>query len=313
MLGAESSLFANYANEEVAYLTMATLWGHMSEIFNLKVIQYENGVVEFRKYNKVINGHLMYISQEEMTERQKIGRENANDDICKPESVFNPFSNSYEEFYTFEQLDMLADRAERSVKSSFNRTVNELYKLTRQCKWEYFITLTYASSVVDRYDFDLCMKKANNWFKNQHKRYAPDLQYIFVPEQHKDGAWHIHGLLARVGTMSFVYSGHIVKDKKIYNLTGWKFGFSTATEVEDVVRVSSYITKYITKDLCACTKGKKRYYRSRNIPEPIESNFLVENGESDNFINEVADSLGVVQTYEKTLSGFIDVNYKYFN
>lgn len=284
----------------------------MCDLFNVKIIRYANGTVEVRQYDRVINNHLMYITEEDLLNRQRVGIENAKDDICQPDLVYNPFSEKEEEIIEFSQMEILAKRAERSAKNSLNRTVNEVYKYSRQCNWDYFVTLTFDKKKVDRYDFSECMKKASKWFNNQQQRKAFNLQYIFVPEQHEDGAWHVHGLIARVGDMSFIDSGRKAKGRVVYNLTGWKFGFSTATKVVDTCKVSSYITKYITKELCAVTKGKKRYYRSRNIPEPVEDNFLLENEERDNYIAMVMDSMGADEEYTKSITGYVNVDYKYY-
>lgn len=209
-----------------------------------------------------------------------------------------------------------------------NRSVQEIYKYSRQVEWEYFITLTFDESKVDRYDFSTCMKKANQWFNNQQKRVASDLKYLYVPELHKDGAWHIHGLIADVGNMKIEDSGRVsiggkayVRTEKnsqyptIYNLSGWKNGWSTATVVSDTHRVSTYITKYITKELCEVTKGKRRYYRSRNISEPKETTFIVEGTpeEKDEYIQMLVDSLGVDLVHEKSISGTYNaVTYRYY-
>lgn len=284
----------------------------MCELFNCKIIQYANGVVEVRKYNKVINEHLMYVSEDEMHRLQMDGIARSKDDICEPEEVYNPFENKVEPIISFEQIALLESRAERSARNSLNRTKNAIYKYARQCKWDYFVTLTYDSKKVDRYDFSKCMSKACKWFENQHTRNAVDLKYLFVPEQHNDGAWHVHGLIADADGMSFTDSGKRYGIKTIYNLDGWRYGFSTAVEIDDTFKVSSYITKYITKELCAVTKGRKRYYRSRNIAEPIETNVLLEPHEVDNYIDMVMDSIGVDLDFVKTVNGFVNVDYKYF-
>lgn len=286
------------------------------EIFNYKVIQYANGMVEVRKYSRPIGADSVESldrSVEWIARRALRGKKQMSD-ICKPEELYNPFADDIEEVYSVDQLEILKHREERSLKNSFNRTKQEVYKISRQCNWEYFITLTYSSEVVDRYDFDACMRKANKWFNNQKNRYSNVLQYMFVPEQHKDGAWHIHGLIAQVGAMKFVDSGKKWGNKCVYNLGGWKNGFSTAVPitqtVEDIQKVSTYITKYITKDLCSVTKGKKRYYRSQNIPKPIEINLLLESDDYD--VDMIIDSLGVSLDYEKTVNGYVDVDYKYY-
>ena len=284
-------------------------------IYNVKVTEFGNGLVEVKKYSKVVNGHLMYISQEECTEKQKRGKEERerNDEAEYSQIEYNPFTEKEERIWDMCYEDVVERRKLESQRRSRNRTINAIYNISRQCMWEYFITLTYSPDVIDRYDFDKCMKRANSWFKNQQQRKAKDLQYIFVPEQHKDGAWHIHGLLAQVGDITFTDSGHLSGEKKVYNMDGWRNGFSTAVKIgndaEEVQRVSTYIVKYITKELCENTLGKKRYYRSRNIPEPETTELLIEN--DGNFIDVLADSLGKEIIYEKSVNGYVDIDYKY--
>lgn len=185
----------------------------------------------------------------------------------------------------------------------------------RQCNWEYFITLTYSPDKLEnRYDFSLCMKKVHTWINNCKKRKAENLLYLLVPEQHKDGAWHIHGLLCNTTGLTFTDSGKRYNGKIVYNLDDWKLGFSTATKVTDTYKVSNYITKYITKDLCAITPGKQRYFVSKCRFQNPENIYCINNDldEVDSFIQEVADSCGADLEWQKDVSGYLDVNYKYF-
>lgn len=283
----------------------------MEGTYNVRVIQYENGTFEIRKYASPVNA--IFDSETSVAPVYQQPKKR------KKELTYNPFTDEYEPLRTL-------DEAERSARNSLNRTKQNIYKYSRQANWEFFITLTFDESKVNRYDYDECMKKANKWFNHQKSRKAPDLKYLFVPEQHKDGAWHIHGIISDVGEMSFVDSGRVAIGEKayrrsdvnskgatIYNLAGWKFGFSTATKVCDKYKVASYITKYITKDLCASTFQKKRYYRSRNIPEPIEKGFIVENQDIDSFISEMEDSFGCDLVYEKEVNGeFQSVTYRFY-
>ena len=98
-------------------------------------------------------------------------------------------------------------REERTRKEFRSRSKNKIHDLARSETWEYFVTLTYHSSKTDRYDYNECLKKCRVWLNNQRRSYAQDLAYIFVPEKHKDGAYHFHGLIANVGNMKFVDSG----------------------------------------------------------------------------------------------------------
>lgn len=320
------------------YLTMATLNTHpMSEAYNIKLIEYDNGVVEVRTYSKIVNADMVdktdladdillienmigteHCNLRFMSERNEDAREMERlaDGTPVPvsdgdEKTYNPFTGKYEKLTDIQTATFMH---ERSVRSSLNRTVQAVYRYSRQCEWEYFITLTFSPEVVDRHDFSACMKKASKWFNHQKDRYAKELKYLIVPEMHKDGAWHIHGVVADTDRMSITDSGHVTKEgQTVYNLVGWKFGFSTATAVTDTYRVSTYITKYITKDLCELSKGRKRYYRSRNIPEPKETEFLVPHGDREEFLQSIADSLGVELEYTKSLDcEYMSVDYRFY-
>ena len=95
--------------------------------------------------------------------------------------------------------------------------------------------------------------------------------YVILYEKHKDGAYHFHGLLGNVTAkqLKLDNSGIVQNGKTVYNITAWKYGFSTVTEIENIEKTKSYVTKYLTKaDLDIDFRGKKRYYASRNLLRP---------------------------------------------
>ena len=72
------------------------------------------------------------------------------------------------------------------------------------------------------------------------------------------------------------------RDKKgriIYNLTNYKLGFTTATVIDSLEASQHYITKYISKDLVELSKGKKRYWASKNLKMPVENTYCLEEHE----------------------------------
>lgn len=175
--------------------------------------------------------------------------------------IINPFTN---------ELDVVRKigSPDDNLKRSHRRTVNKIYDIARSNSWDYFFTLTFNPQVIDSYSYTECAKKLSVWFNNMRKS-CPDMVYLVVPEQHKSGRWHFHGLFANVDNMDFIDTGKYSKGKKIYNVGNYKFGFSTATHIDDVEKTVSYISKYITKELCDVTKGKKRYWCSRNVKTPV--------------------------------------------
>ena len=161
---------------------------------------------------------------------------------------------------------------EHSVKVSLSRTKNNIYNIARSNLWEWFITLTFSREETDASSYDEVTKKLQTALEHIRQRKCPNMKYLIVPELHKDGKnYHFHGLLSNVDGMRFKFSGKYSKDMPIYNILDWSYGFTTATKVTDTERVSSYITKYITKTSEHYLKEKRRYYASRNIAkaEPV--------------------------------------------
>ena len=298
--------------------------------YNVKITEYANGQLEVTTYKQgvytMLEGESSY--RADMIDKnadalawrfasyvidEKTGQGRFIPRIDDAEYCYNPFTEKIQRVYTDIDEKAIERKKEHSLYSSLNRTRSALYMYARQCGWEYFITLTYSPDMIEnRYDFSLCMKKCSRWIRNCQNRKANDLLYLLVPEQHKDGAWHIHGLLCNTTGLTFTDSGKRFDGKIVYNLDDWKLGFSTATKVTDTYKVSSYITKYITKDLCAVTPGKQRYFVSKTIPKPKTFTALIDPDEVDSFIQEVADSCGADLEYQKDVSGYLDVNYKYF-
>jgi hypothetical protein len=138
---------------------------------------------------------------------------------------------------------------------SLRRTVQTIYEYSRANVWDYFATFTIADKDV-RYDYATAKGKICTWFNNFKKRKCPDLKYLCVPEQHKDGAWHFHALL----------SGNLDEYIKLneygyYNLVPYTLGkINSIEKVRDNGRVASYITKYITKDLLNEVANAQRYF-----------------------------------------------------
>ncbi len=163
----------------------------------------------------------------------------------------------------------------KSFKSSKTRSKKSIFDYSRSNQWDWFITLTFNPNKVDSFNYSECTKKLSRWLDNMRKTYCPNMRYVFVPELHKSGRFHFHGILADCDGMQFVDSGHVTKETErspggepIYNVGKYRFGFTTATKVKDSERVSKYIAKYVTKELSALTKGKRRYWHSKNCNCP---------------------------------------------
>ena len=188
---------------------------------------------------------------------------------------------------------------ERSNVVSRNRTIQKVYEVTRSNMWEWFITLTFNPEKVNSFEYTEVSQVLSKWLNNLKSRYAPDLKYIIVPELHKSGRYHFHGLIADTGNMIFEDSGHkTFGGETIYNLGNYKLGFTTATKINDVSRASSYITKYITKDLCATTANKKRYWCSRNLNEVDITDYCMTREEIETMLDSLSDNIQYAKTID---------------
>ena len=133
-----------------------------------------------------------------------------------------------------------------------------------------FVTLTFAPEYVDRTDYNECYVKLKVWLSNRVSRKG--LKYVCVPEHHKDGeAIHFH-MICNDNALSYVYTGMQRRGNKIFNLTDWKWGFSTMMLIgesdDDRTKVSKYIYKYMGKQL-GQKIGGRHYLHGGRLEYPI--------------------------------------------
>lgn len=231
--------------------------------YNVKIFQYADGA-QVRRYKQPIKK----LTEEEKERRRKRREELAAE---KKRTVDEPDGNPFYAGKTW-LFDTPQPDVERSAQSSTARTKNTIYQVARANKWDLFVTLTFDPLVVDSKDYAAVTDVLANWIGNIKKRECPELAYILVPELHKSGRYHFHGLFKNIEGLQLADSGHRTsQDAVIYSIASYNLGFTTATRVMDSAKACGYFTKYITKDLCAVTKGKKRYWVSRNVARPDET------------------------------------------
>ena len=194
---------------------------------------------------------------------------------------------------------------EDDKRRSLSRTKQRIYEIVRNDDWEYFVTLTFDGQKVNRYDYGETSKKLSQWLKNLHRR-LPDIRYMFVPEKHKDGAYHFHGIIACCAGLHLTDSDKKDHGRPIYNIGSYRLGWSTATRVRDNAAVVRYITKYITKEVEVDAKGRKRYWCSKNLIRPEVKTGLIGLSDQGLLSMELQDSCvykNIVQ------NGFNEVQY----
>lgn len=159
--------------------------------------------------------------------------------------------------------------SERSVRRS-HQLISD-YVLSND--FDLFCTFTFDPEKFPKRElFTDCMLRMQMWIHSQKSNHSPNLKYLIIPEHHKDGRGiHFHALLANYkGHLRD--SGHIHSNKPVFNISGWRFGFSTAQFInkDDTGKVSRYVRKYITKESIS-EFGQHRFLKSNNLQKPIKS------------------------------------------
>lgn len=152
----------------------------------------------------------------------------------------------YEKAWDEEKIPKPQSKDNEVREDSVRRAMNRVYDIARLNSFTHFITWTLDQKCIDRYNSDEVSKKLKRFLQDMVKR--RNLKYLIIPELHKDGAIHMHGLIS--GNMMFVDSLKKTKSgQTIYNMPQWTLGYSTAIELDqNKEAVGRYITKYISKD-----------------------------------------------------------------
>lgn len=144
------------------------------------------------------------------------------------------------------------------------RTRARIYELAMCNRWELFITLTIDPTKYDRKDLKKYIKDLSQWIRNYNKKHGLKMKYLLVPEKHKDGSWHMHGLLMGLPTEHITKNEHGYFDWVPYKL---KFGYCSISDVKNKNAISAYITKYISKSLLSSVSelNAHMYYSSKGL------------------------------------------------
>lgn len=182
----------------------------------------------------------------------------------------------------FEGIKPLSAKEESErFSQSLSRTKSTIFELAICNEFTYFCTFTQDENLVgDRFDLHEFRKDLAQFVRNQNRGRQTKIKYLLIPEQHKNGAWHMHGLLSgltsadlREFSLKEKLPNAIRKElkagKKVYNWEKYskKFGYFTASPINSHVACSKYITKYITKDVLKnnLKSGAHSYYASQGL------------------------------------------------
>lgn len=148
------------------------------------------------------------------------------------------------------------------LSNNISRAKSKVFEYAYYNHWDYFITLTISPDKYDRYDLKAYIKDLGKFINNYNTVHHSKISYVLIPEQHKDGAWHMHGLI------SGILSKHLETNKNGYldfPMYARKFGFCSLSSIKNHEAVCKYITKYVTKELFSRSCGERCYYCSKGL------------------------------------------------
>lgn len=206
-----------------------------------------------------------------------------NDDIYKITYCKLPIKRAgFENKANFKRF---RDVNDSKLSNNVTRARTKVFDLAICNDFEYFITLTINKEKLDRYELKEYIKKLGQFIRNYRRDYEADVQYLLIPEKHKNGAWHMHGLIKGIpkeqlklftleDKLPYRLRELIMEGRKIYNWEKYveKFGWCTLETVRNKEAISKYITKYVRKsfdtDRGITEKESKLYYCSRGLKRP---------------------------------------------
>lgn len=167
---------------------------------------------------------------------------------------------------------------ERSIHASMSRARSAVRDIVLCNSFTHFFTWTLDPTVINRYDVFEVKRRVGDFLKNAVRRKC--FSYVCIPEFHKDGAIHFHGLCT-LGDFRIARAHNIHTNKPlsteygqpIFNMLDWSFGHSTCIPLNgNIERTGNYVCKYITKD--SNKIFGKWYWSSRGLIKKPETRLL---------------------------------------
>lgn len=171
---------------------------------------------------------------------------------------------------------------EGRFETAVARAKARIFELAMCNEFTHFCTFTQDKKMRDRFDLKTFRKDLAQLIRNINRSRPENqkIKYLLIPEKHKDGAWHMHGLMMNLtgeDLRAFTLEeklpqrirSQIEKGVGVYDFKRYRqaFGFFTCTEIANHTAVSKYVTKYISKDLSAKTResGEHLFFASQGL------------------------------------------------
>lgn len=184
-----------------------------------------------------------------------------------------PEDDSSRSCYPLPMLSNDPHNIERATRRA-RKLAADLVGCNPELHW--FVTLTFSPDCVkDKGDFSECYKLLKVFLSNAVERRG--LAYLGTVERTKAGDIHFHFLFNDGMRYTLSNNPHTNKPVElngmtVYNLPGWRWGFTTAQNLDDEGgdrdRAAAYILKYITKDR-PTDAGGRYIYKGGSLREPL--------------------------------------------
>ena len=174
------------------------------------------------------------------------------------------------------------EKENERFSQSISRSKARVFELAMCNEFNYFCTFTQDKEKRDRFNLFDFRKDFTQFIRNQNRFRTEEnkIKYLLIPEKHKDGAWHMHGLLSGLNdsdlrrfTLDEYIPERIKKQiRKGENVYDWckyrkSFGYFTCTDIKSKDACAKYITKYISKDFQKNVReiGEHLFFASKGL------------------------------------------------
>lgn len=161
---------------------------------------------------------------------------------------------------------------DEKLSQSLTRSRTQVREYVLCNPWDWWCTFTIDPEKYDRYQLDVFYKAFAQFINNYNTKCQEEehkVKYVLVPEQHEDGAWHMHGFIKGIRPKDLYINQYGYQTWKQYEK---KFGFISMSEIKNIEKAASYAIKYMTKnaDKNVQELNKHMYYCSKGLNKAVE-------------------------------------------
>ena len=177
-----------------------------------------------------------------------------------------------------EKSENETDEAANVERASRRAKINAFDVIQCNHDLDTFSTFTYdPKAISDKTSYDECYRVLSVWLSNRVQRSG--LKYVVVPEKHRSGAIHFHAIMnsgaLKLERAFSPKSGRPLSHKgnPLFNISDWKYGFTSAEKIacaaDDRDKVAKYIFKYMGKQCGQKIGGRYALIGGHALQRPV--------------------------------------------